>query len=301
MREAPVDTTITSLQNGISANTAAVPITSTTTPALGSSAGCDRLRWRRAPGYPLCKDGSEVRPCQSQSKVLVSREVSNKDSFKEVAVVVRVGVRSAARRGMELWTTPLKPAVDVLHVQIHGADGDYNHYRTERKHSTPDRAVSLVTTEALASLWKAGYCIRPGDFGENITLEAREVLLKAGVRLRAAVSAGSDETNEAPALELELTEPMTPCPNLEHIPNVAVLSDRQCRAFPRACHGRRGWYARVVVPGEISVGSTLEFVTAPESVATTSPRKAESPDKVQVASEEQPHRWRRRWGGGHSP
>eukprot|EP00747_Dinoflagellata_sp_TGD_P028441 gnl/TRDRNA2_/TRDRNA2_133272_c0_seq3.p3 gnl/TRDRNA2_/TRDRNA2_133272_c0~~gnl/TRDRNA2_/TRDRNA2_133272_c0_seq3.p3 ORF type:complete len:177 (+),score=26.40 gnl/TRDRNA2_/TRDRNA2_133272_c0_seq3:167-697(+) len=112
--------------------------------------------------------------------------------------------------------------------------------------------------EALASLRQEGYEVRPGDLGENITLEAPEAALSAGVCFRAT----------AGTLLLELTEPITPCPNLEHVASVAALPERKRRAFPRACRGRRGWYARVLNGGTLAAGSSLTICCASAAEAS---------------------------------
>mmetsp|Transcript_44408 Transcript_44408/g.102610 ORF Transcript_44408/g.102610 Transcript_44408/m.102610 type:complete len:585 (+) Transcript_44408:73-1827(+) len=168
-------------------------------------------------------------------------------------IVKRVARRSAAERGSAKWTNPAKPAAEVIRVERDGVVGDYNHYRTMAKSSTPDRAVSLVSLEALDSLRFDGYEVGHGDLGENLTLQVPEASLAAGVRLHAIQPGG---------LELELTELIVPCRNLEHLPALAALPERQLRSFARACRGRRGWYARVLVSGELRAGNILVLVAA---------------------------------------
>lgn len=165
-----------------------------------------------------------------------------------VFAVVRLATRTASKRGSLKWTSPHKEEVEVLHIEKSGVVGDYNHYRTIKKQSTDDRALSIVTVEALAALGRDGYVVQAGDLGENITLDAPEVVLAAGVRL------------QAPGLEIELTEPMIPCTNLEQIASIAALPERQRKAFPRACRGRRGWYARVLAGGTLRTADVLMLV-----------------------------------------
>jgi MOSC domain-containing protein YiiM len=158
---------------------------------------------------------------------------------------VRLAVRSRDERPPGKWCCPKKPAVPSLRFDIEGAQGDYNHYRQNGKRGTNDRAVSLMTLEALHSISNSGYAVEAGDLGENITLEGPEGSLAPGVRLCAE------------GLELEVTERMIPCQNLEHVPAVAERPAPQRKAFPRACKNRRGWYARVLTPGQLIVGSSL--------------------------------------------
>ena len=195
--------------------------------------------------------------------------------------VLRVAARGRAERAGGKWASPVRPEVDVLRVGPDGAEGDYNHYRATRFKGTGDRAVSFVTSEALASLRKDGFDVGPGDLGENVTLEAPEALLAAGVRLRAARG----------MLELELTEPITPCRNLEYIPSLLAMPEAARRRFPRDCKGRRGWHARVLSGGELRAGDTLEVVV------DTRPRPSAAPQPEQPPSPSQKRRWR---GGGSS-
>uniref|UniRef100_A0A7S1FCU1 MOSC domain-containing protein n=1 Tax=Noctiluca scintillans TaxID=2966 RepID=A0A7S1FCU1_NOCSC len=159
--------------------------------------------------------------------------------------VVRLAVRPRDERPNEKWCCPKRNAVSELRFETDGPHGDYNHYRQTAKKGTKDRAVSLMTTETLLSLSNNGYALEAGDMGENITLDGPEGALAPGVRLCAA------------DLELEITERMIPCKNLEHVAAVAALATPQQRAFPKACKNRRGWYARVLTPGQLSVGSSL--------------------------------------------
>jgi len=168
--------------------------------------------------------------------------------------ILRLAMRSREERGSKKWTSPIKPAVEFAEVQHSGLVGDYNHYRTTAKKSTNDRAVSLMTMGALQSLQKDGYDVGPGDLGENLTIGAAESLMEVGLRLRVVDAAG-----EPGSLELELTEKATPCGNLEWIPSIASLPEKKRRAFPRACKGRRGWYARVIQDGAVKLGNSLQL------------------------------------------
>lgn len=215
--------------------------------------------------------------------------------------VVRLAVRNAAQRGREKWTCPVKPAVQSLEIGISGCSGDYNHYRSTKKGGTIDRAVSLMTLEAYESLQEEKYQVGPGDFGENLTLVAPESALKAGVRLRVL-----PEDPGEPVLELELSEPMTPCKNLEQIPLILDLDPKFRAAFVKTCKGRRGWYARVVSPGSIHTRSKLQllspFAAAPESSPAeggTAAAAAESSSHGQPAWKSHGDRGRstRRWHG----
>lgn len=178
------------------------------------------------------------------------------------ARVVRVAARSAAERTLRPWTNPARRSVDVLRIRKLGAEGDYNHFRTTRKWNTPDRAISLMTLEALDSLRVDGFGVEAGDLGENVTLDAPEALLKPGVCLYATNSSSRKRTNAeeedcGSPLILEITEGITPCRNLDYVPGLASLPERVRRRFPKACRGRRGWYARVIEEGDLCADDVL--------------------------------------------
>ena len=117
---------------------------------------------------------------------------------------------------------------------------------TDRRPRRHQRSCGVVDgEETLLSLSNDGYALEAGDMGENITLDGPEGALAPGVRLCAA------------DLDLEITERMIPCKNLEHVAAVAALTTPEQRAFPKACKNHRGWYARVLTPGQFSGCSSL--------------------------------------------
>merc|ERR1712196_729750 len=99
--------------------------------------------------------------------------------------VMRVAARPESQRGKGKFACPRRPSVDILTIEACGAVGDYNHYRTRRFQSTPDRAISIMSMQALQSLRQDGYDVVAGDMGENITLELPAgIALEIGMRLR---------------------------------------------------------------------------------------------------------------------
>jgi MOSC domain-containing protein YiiM len=154
--------------------------------------------------------------------------------------IERLGVKpkTPGERGLP------KAAVDAVRVTGLGLDGDWNLYRMARLAADPKKAVMLITLDALERLRRDGWPVRPGDLGENLTV--------GGIPYD-AFAAGTRWTI-AESVEIEITEPCTPCRNLAVLPYVG----RACvAAFIEATVGRRGWYARVLTPGALRVGDPV--------------------------------------------
>ena len=54
---------------------------------------------------------------------------------------------------------------------------------------------------------------------------------------------------------VQITEPITPCSYLCTLPYLRETG--RCAALQRRLQGQRGWYARVLTPGEVAVGSVV--------------------------------------------
>lgn len=142
---------------------------------------------------------------------------------------------------------PKKP-VQSLRVTPAGAEGDYNRWRTETLNGDPDQAILVVTRELLDGLAAEGWPVRPGDLGENLTLDGiAEAALHPGVRLRSG------------ALLLEVTKPCVPCTELYSLP---YLGKERGPEFVRTAVGRRGWYARVLEGGTVTTGAAISVEQA---------------------------------------
>lgn len=153
--------------------------------------------------------------------------------MRATGVVRQVNVKAGRRGDVGLPKAP----VTVLRVTTAGAEGDYNNYRTVELDGDPDQALLLVTEDLLGQLNREGWPVRPGDLGENLTVGGIvESELATGVRL----SSGT--------VRIEITRPCDPCTELYTLPYVG--QDRG-PAFLKATAGRRGWYARVLTPGDI--------------------------------------------------
>lgn len=133
---------------------------------------------------------------------------------------------------------PKRP-VPALTINTEGVQGDFNRWRTEKAAGDPDQAVLLMREETLADLRAEGWPVRSGDLGENMTVaDLPADVLRPGVQVRLG------------QVVLEVTKPCDPCTVLYSLPYVGV--DRGA-AFLRALKGRRGWFARVVRGGTVSI------------------------------------------------
>jgi MOSC domain-containing protein YiiM len=136
-----------------------------------------------------------------------------------------------------------KHAVDRLDISVAGAAGDYNTYRMRTLKGDPDQAIMLLTEDAIRQLRSEGWPIGAGDLGENITLgEVAESELGPGVQLAVG------------AVHLEITKPCEPCTELGSLPYVGKARTPE---FIRTARGRRGWYARVLHPGSVTLDTPV--------------------------------------------
>jgi MOSC domain-containing protein YiiM len=140
-----------------------------------------------------------------------------------------------------------KPAVEEIQIGPGGVTGDFNRYRHEELADEPTSAVLLIPSETLRELRNEGWPVRPGDLGENVTTEGIAYdAMPPGTLLRFA---------RGP--EVEITRPCDPCTNLYLLPYVG---EAQGPKFVKTMLHRRGWYARVRVPGAIRPGDRIEIV-----------------------------------------
>jgi MOSC domain-containing protein YiiM len=170
--------------------------------------------------------------------------------------IERLGVKpkTPGERGLP------KAAVEAVVVTGLGLDGDWNRHRMARLAADPKKAVLLITLDALESLRHDGWPVRPGDLGENLTV--------SGVPYD-AFAVGS-RWAIGRAVEIEITEPCTPCRNLAVLPYVG----QACVAeFITTTLGRRGWYGRVLAPGRVRVGDRV----VPRETPAQAPHPPDTP------------------------
>jgi len=155
------------------------------------------------------------------------------------AVVQQINVKpkTGSERGLP------KLPVDSASVTGSGVEGDYNVYRHEERADDPDSALLILPAETIEELNSEGWPIRPGDLGENLTTRG---IPYSGFAVGRKFSAGE--------VIFQISRACDPCDNLFILPYVG---DAKGPAFLKALNGRRGWYARVLKGGPVSVGDEI--------------------------------------------
>ena len=139
-----------------------------------------------------------------------------------------------------------KEPVQSAYVTFDGIVGDYNHFRSTKLEGTFDRALLFYTREHLAVLSADGWPVGPGDLGENILTEGIPYeAFDVGRRLIVG------------NIAVEITEACKPCWKLGSLPYVG--EERQ-KEFVKYMVGRRGWYAKILRPGNIKTHDPVLFL-----------------------------------------
>ena len=139
-----------------------------------------------------------------------------------------------------------KPSVESCQITAEGLEGDYNDYRTTKKNGHRDMALLIMPAETIKELNSEGWPVEAGDMGENIVTEGipystlqPEVKFKLGSAV------------------IQISYECDPCYKLHSLPYVG---EGRGSEFVKTTMGRRGWYARVIEAGEVTVGSTYELI-----------------------------------------
>ncbi|MEE2876716.1 MAG: MOSC domain-containing protein [Candidatus Neomarinimicrobiota bacterium] len=139
-----------------------------------------------------------------------------------------------------------KPEVEQAQITSNGIESDYNDYRTTKKDNHPDMALLLMPVETIRELNKEGWPIEVGDIGENIITEGIAMdTFKPNLKF------------DIGSAQIQISYECDPCYKLHSLPYVG--QDRGPE-FVKTMMGRRGWYARVLKAGEVSVGNACEMV-----------------------------------------
>lgn len=135
-----------------------------------------------------------------------------------------------------------KMPVNQVWVKKEGLEGDYNRARM-KKGNDPDKAVMIISTDILDQLNQEGWPVKPGDVGENLTI--------TNIDYKKIAAGQKYLIGEA---EIEISFICEPCTNLYKLPYIGTQRGPE---FMATIMNRRGWYARVLKEGHISVGNSF--------------------------------------------
>ena len=140
------------------------------------------------------------------------------------------------------------PKMPVAQVQIDmaGLAGDYNRYRQKKKNNAPDMAALIISPDVLGEQNKEGWPVKYGDLRENLTIANIDY---------GPISPG--QKYSIGEVEIEISYICDPCANLYALPYVG---DKRSFEFIKTIMNRRGWYARVLKEGSVSVGDSFSFI-----------------------------------------
>ena len=154
------------------------------------------------------------------------------------ASVIQIGVKPDTPGEVGLPKMP----VNQVWVKKEGLEGDYNRARM-KKGNDPDKAVMIISTDILDQLNQEGWPVKPGDVGENLTI--------TNIDYKKIAAGQKYLIGEA---EIEISFICEPCTNLYKLPYVGTQRGPE---FMATIMNRRGWYARVLKEGLVSVGNTF--------------------------------------------
>lgn len=139
-----------------------------------------------------------------------------------------------------------KLPVPVAAVGFQGVEGDRQ--RDTKHHGGPDRAVCVFSWEVIERLRAEGHPIKPGDVGENLTVDG-----VAWERVRP----GSRLAFEG-GVELQVTKFTEPCSTIAH-----AFRDLAFRRIKQDLHpGESRVYARVLKEGVVRAGENFRIEEA---------------------------------------
>lgn len=210
----------------------------------------------------------------TQKKISQKQQESQQESASSAfttATVVRLAARQynkdSSKPSSREYTTR-KNSRETITVNANGVEDDYNHYRTVALKSTPDRAISLLTRDVMTALQSSfSSDCTDGDLGENVLLDG---IAYNDIQVGQQYTFGTLNNS---AVTIQVTEPMIPCANLCKLSyiNDANLVPKEriqkCQALleflDKPGDGFRGWYAKVITPGVISVGDEFRVLMPP--------------------------------------
>jgi MOSC domain-containing protein YiiM len=171
---------------------------------------------------------------------------------------VTASVEAVHRSAAHTFTKPEQPSIRLLAGL--GVEGDAHlgatvkhRSRVARDPSQPNRRqVHLIHGELLDELRAAGFAVKPGDLGENVTTRGLDVLaLPAGTRLHMGREA-----------VIEVTGLRNPCAQLDRFQTglMAAVLDRDAEGRPVRKSGIMGV---VLSGGEVRAGDPIRVELPP--------------------------------------
>lgn len=209
------------------------------------------------------------------------RQSDDSDPKLKQGTVIRTAVKGydkeSSQPSAKFYTTKKESRGDII-LAPEGTKGDYNHYRTVALSSTPDRAVSILTTDVIKMLKEAGWKdVGDGDLGENVYIDGIDyTFFQIGKRYKfqtksAKCERGVDAKGEEGVI-VEITERIEPCGNLCKLPYINSESIppkerfEQCKKFLLWLdekEGLRGWYGKIIGEGGmVKIGDSVSLVAA---------------------------------------
>lgn len=129
-----------------------------------------------------------------------------------------------------------------------GLAGDWQNDR--RYHGGPDRALCLFSLEQILALQAAGHPIYPGATGENLTIAGLDWdAIRPGARLQLGAE-----------VEIEVTSFASPCRTIAGAFQNKAFGEISEKKYP----GRSRLYARVLQPGDVMVGDSVQLLLPDE-------------------------------------
>src|SRR3989344_2207150 len=134
---------------------------------------------------------------------------------------------------------PKSPVVTAI-IRHSGIEGDYNRYRSEKFNADSDKAIMFIPSDTLDQLSLEGWPVVAGDLGENITVKG---IPYEAFAINQKYAIGDDAL-------IQIAKPCHPCSGLKVLPYVG---QEKLKSFMQTLLNRRGWYARVLKEGRITV------------------------------------------------
>jgi MOSC domain-containing protein YiiM len=142
---------------------------------------------------------------------------------------------------------PKRP-VPCARVLRAGIEGDL--HRDAEHHGGPDRALCLFSLEQIEALQAEGHPVEPGMLGENLTITGLDW---ARVQPEEFFRLGDE-------VLVQITRFTSPCLNIR----ASFLDGAYSRVSEKRHPGWSRVYARVLVPGEITVGDPVARLSPAE-------------------------------------